>query len=212
MNTSPHTSMPAANSNRKRRPGSLTLLLSDVTNPASLSMVMELAYAELRATARGHWIKEQQNQSWQPTELLHEACIRLIQHPALYQNRKHFFATASKVMRRVLVDRARRRKTNKRGGDWQRTDFSHAERIGFDHPDDLANFDRMLTKLNRVQPALAEIVELRVFSGCSIREAAAVLDIGGSTARRRWTLAKRWLQDALANPTTTPRQSREPKN
>jgi RNA polymerase sigma factor (TIGR02999 family) len=180
--------------------GEITLLLSGTKNPDALRTVMQLAYDELHSIAARHCYNEPPGRSLQPTALVSEACIRLIKDGAVFQNRRHFFGAASKAMRRAIVDSARRRRAKKRGGDWQRVDFAEAERIGFERPSELLDFDAALARLERLQPRLCEIAELRVFGELSTKEIATILDIGQSTARRRWAKAKKWLREAIANP------------
>lgn len=100
-------------------------------------------------------------------------------------------------MRRVLVDRARQRRAKKRGGDWQRVDSTLAERIGFDRPDDLLDFDAALKKLEAQKPKWSAVVELHVFGGLSFVSIARSLGLGESTVRRYWSEAKVWLRTAL---------------
>jgi RNA polymerase sigma factor (TIGR02999 family) len=189
--------MPNASKNALRTAGELTLLLSDVNNPEALWTVMRLAYNELHSIAGAHFRREFPGRTLQPTALLHEACLRLIEGGAVLQNRRHFFGAASKAMRRILVDSARRRRATKRGGQWRRVEFSEAERIGFEQQDDLLDFHAALTRLAAAKPLWSEVAELRVFGGWSTAEAAVILEIATSTARRRWALARRWLREDL---------------
>jgi RNA polymerase sigma-70 factor (ECF subfamily) len=179
--------------------GTFTLILSDKTNPDSLRTVMALAYDELRAIAAHHCRKERPSRTMQPTALVNEAYLRLIKSDVTFKNRKHFFCTASRAMRRILVDTARRRKAKIRGGNWHRTDFTEAERIGFEQPSDFLDFETALARLEALDRRLSEIVELRVFGGCSNNEAAMILGMGNATARRQWSNAKKWLRDAIGN-------------
>jgi len=184
-------------SDARHHSGEITLLLSDINNPNALRTVLGLAYRELHDIAVHYVRNERPGGSLQPTTLLHEACLRLIKKGAAFKNRRYFFAAAATAMRRVLVDGARRRGATKRGGDYLQVDFSEAERIGFEERGELLDFDAALTRLAAEQPRWSEIVELRVFGGCSTAEAASLLGIGASTARKRWTSAKRWLHAAL---------------
>jgi RNA polymerase sigma factor (TIGR02999 family) len=180
--------------------GEITLLLADTKNPDTLRTVMQLAYGELHSIAVRHCRNEPPGRSLQPTALVSEACIRLIKDDAVFQNRRHFFGAASKAMRRVVVDSVRRRRAKKRGGDWLRADFAEAERIAFERPSDFLDFDAALAGLERLQPRLCEIAELRVFGELSTKEIATILDIGESTARRRWAEARKWLRSAIGRP------------
>jgi RNA polymerase sigma factor (TIGR02999 family) len=158
---------------------------------------MELAYAELHEMAVGQCRREPPGGTLQATALLHEACIRLIQAEMTFKNRRHFFGSASKAMRRTLVDGARRRHAHKRGGQWQRVDFAYAREVGFERPGELLDFDLALERLEAINPLWGEVTELRVFGGWSTCEVATILGIGASTARRHWTSAKCWLRAAL---------------
>lgn len=190
--------MSNASKNAVRTAGELTLLLSDINNPESLWTAMGLAYEELHGIA-AHYVRyEPQGRTLQPTILLNEACIRLKKSGTVFKNRRHFFGAAAKAMRRVLLDAARRRRATKHGGHLRRVDFSEAERFGFEQPSELLDFHAALTRLERVQPLWSEVAELRVFGGWSTRQAATILGIGQSTARKRWASAREWLRKALA--------------
>jgi RNA polymerase sigma factor (TIGR02999 family) len=183
---------------RKPSDGDLTLLLSDTTNPDALKTVMRLAYNELHRMAIWRSGGRPTGRSLQPTDLLNESCIRLLQSKTAFKNRRHFFGAASKTMRRILVESARRRRAHKRGGDLQRVDLSEAEGGAFERPSDLLDFHAALTRLARVQPSWSEVAELRVFGGWSTIEVATILQCGESTARRRWANARKWLASTLA--------------
>jgi RNA polymerase sigma factor (TIGR02999 family) len=176
----------------------MTLLLAS-NNPEALRTVMRLAYDELHGIAVRHFRNETPGRTLQPTDILHEACLRLIQAGPVFKNRKLFFSAASKCMRRVLVDCARRRRANKREGRRRRVDISEAERIGFEQPKELLDFDLALTRLEAFKPRWSEVAELRVFGGLSTPEAASILGIGASTARRRWARARVWLRNDLTS-------------
>jgi RNA polymerase sigma factor (TIGR02999 family) len=179
-------------------PSEITLLLSDETNPESLRAVMRLAYGELRGIAAHHCRTEPPGRTWQPTALVNEACIRLIESGTPLKNRRHFFGAASEAMRRILVDSARRRRAQKRGGCWRRVDFTAAEQIGFEQPSELLDLNAALTRLEAVEPRLSEVVKLRVFGGWSTTEIAMILGIGESTTRRHWLAARTWLRGAIS--------------
>jgi RNA polymerase sigma factor (TIGR02999 family) len=184
----------------RTNPGEITRVLSNTNNPESLRTVMQLAYGELHRIAVGH-SRKPRGHTWQPTALLNEACIRLIESGTLFRNHRHFFGSASNAMRQILIDSARRRHALKRGGNWRRVDFSEAELIGFERPSDVLDFDTALTRLEAVKPGLSEIAKLRVFGGLTTTQAATVLRIGESTARRKWATAREWLALILVSPT-----------
>lgn len=152
-------------------------------------------YAELRRLADGY-VRHERFQSVQATELVHEAYLRLAGSsvPA-FQDRSHFVAIAAIAMRRLLVERARRRGAAKRGGAPVQVTLDDALLVG-QHPDasiDLIELDRALTKLDALDPQQARIIELRYFAGLSIEETAASLGISPATVKRHWTVARAWL-------------------
>lgn len=197
--------MPKSLKNVGRSPSAedITLLLSETENPESLWTVMQWAYAELHRIAVGRCRSEAPGHTLSATALLNEACVRLFQSGP-YKNRRHFFGAASKVMRRILTEGGRRRHALKRGGNLRRVDFSEAERIGFERPSDLLDFDVALTRLAAVKPLWSEVAELRVFGGWKTTEIATILGCGESTARSRWAKAKKWLASTLANSAKNP--------
>ena len=177
--------------------GEMTLLLSKINDPKSLATVVRLASHELHAIAVHHFRSEVSGRTLQPTALVNEMWIRFIKRGKGFKNRHYFFKAASETMRHVLVEAARKRRALKRGGDLQRIDFSYAEQIGFEDSHELLDFDAALERLESLHPTWSEVAQLRVFGGLTTPEAAVVLDIGQSTARRRWALARRWLRVAL---------------
>jgi RNA polymerase sigma-70 factor (ECF subfamily) len=181
---------------RKESPGEITLLLRSENNLESLRTVMQLTYGELHRIAVGH-SRRPRGHTWEPTALLNETCVRLMKERAVFKNHRHFFGSVSNAMRRILIDSARRRRALKRGGNWRRVDFTEAELIGFERPSDVLDFDAALKRLDEVKPGLSEIAKLRVFGGLSTKQAAIVLSIGESTARRRWANARKSLAGML---------------
>jgi len=141
--------------------------------------------------------REAPGRTWQPTALVNEICLRFIEKRPVFKNRRYFFGAASMAMHRILVADARRRHTKKRGGDWQRVNFSEAERIGFEEPAELLDFDAAMKALKREEPLWAEVAELRIFGGWSTTEAATILGVAESTIRRRWAKARNRLRAAL---------------
>jgi RNA polymerase sigma-70 factor (ECF subfamily) len=158
---------------------------------------MKQHYQELRGMAC-RVRRQRADQTLQTTDLVHEAYVRLAEHgPERYANRAHFFGSAKRAMRAALVDRTRKRRAKKRGGDWQRVplDDMHSESA----PErDFQALHEALSRLNAFDSHLRRIVELRYFAGLSTRETAAMLGRGQSTIRRDWTIAKAWLQRELA--------------
>jgi RNA polymerase sigma-70 factor (ECF subfamily) len=171
--------------------------LSDLSGCESLSAWTRLLYSELRQLAVHHSRRETADDTLEPTALVHEAFIRLSRNgPRVYQNRGHFFGVASRAMREILVEMARRRRAEKRGGRRRTVPLHHVEAAAPEMPDYLA-VDAALKRLSRFDPRLAKIVELRVFAHLSAREAARVMKMGESTVRKEWAVAKAWLQKEL---------------
>lgn len=144
--------------------------------------------------------KELPNQTLQPTALVHEAWIRLAGNDAAtpFVNRAHFFAAAAEAMRRILIERARRKSTEKRGVKWERVDLENVE-IASDVDDQtLLEVNESLERLAKEEPKAAELVKLRFFGGLTVEEAARVLKVTDRTARRYWAYARAWLYDELS--------------
>jgi RNA polymerase sigma factor (TIGR02999 family) len=145
--------------------------------------------------ARGYMARERGGQTIQTTALVHELYLRLVrQERVSWQDRAHFFAIAAQLMRRILVDHARKRRNNKRGGDNVRVPLEAAATVSAERAGEIAALDDALTSLFQVDQRKARVVELRFFGGLSIEEAAAVLGVSPGTVMRDWTLAKAWLR------------------
>jgi RNA polymerase sigma factor (TIGR02999 family) len=162
-------------------------------------------YDELRRVARQYLRRESADQTLQPTELVHEAYMRLVdQTRVTWQNRAHFFGIAAQQMRRILVDRARARKAGKRGGDVSLLIFddSHAAPQGQPTVDLLA-LDEALERLAQVDERKARVVEMRFFAGLKEEEIAECLNVSTKTVERDWQMAKLWLYSELASPSAS---------
>ncbi len=156
--------------------------------------LMPLIYDELRQIARGYLRRERADHTLQATGLVHEAYLRLVdQTVTSWQNRAQFFGVAACIMRRVLVDHARRHRAEKRGGDWEKVEFDDALAAGLPRSLDLVALDEALQNLARVDPRQSQVVELRFFGGLTTEEAAEVLDVSPRTIKREWRRAKAWL-------------------
>jgi len=156
--------------------------------------LLPIVYEELRALATKRISSEAPGQTLQATALVHEAYVRLVgNHDVRWQSRAHFFAAAAEAMRRVLIDRARARKRDKRGGDRKRLDLSTADLALDDVPDDILDLDAALQKLAAEDAVKAELVKLRFFGGMSMREAAEFLGISTTTGDRYWAYARVFL-------------------
>jgi RNA polymerase sigma factor (TIGR02999 family) len=163
-------------------------------DPGAAEQLLPLVYAELRRLAAQKLACEKPGQTLDATALVHEAYLRLAgqEKPRSYRDRGHFFAAAAQAMRRILIDSARRKQAQKRGGGLQRQDL---EGVAAPEPDeDLLALDEALQKLAAVDPLKARLVELRYFAGLTGEQAAEVLDISPSTADRHWAYARAWLQ------------------
>jgi RNA polymerase sigma factor (TIGR02999 family) len=155
---------------------------------------MSLLYDELRAMALGHVAREPGDNSLQPTDLVHEAYLRLAdQRQKDWQGRTHFMGVAAMAMRRVLVDRGRRRRADKRGGHWERIALSDVARPKQAIEVDLLDLIDALEKLAALNARHARIVELRYFGGLSVEETAEVLGVSARTVKFDWRLARAWL-------------------
>ena len=161
--------------------------------------LMPLVYEELRRQASRYLRKERSNHTLQTTALIHEAYLKLIdQKNVEWQNRAHFFAIAAQAMRRILVDYARERKREKRGGAAENLPLDEAFAIvSREKSVDLVALDEALNKLAKFDERQAKVVELRYFSGLSIDEAAEVLNVSNVTIRRDWNMAKAWLHQEI---------------
>lgn len=156
--------------------------------------VVTRLYADLRRIARSQMRREEAGHTLQPTALVNEVCLRLIQQEgASWQNREQFLAVAARLMRRVLVDYARQRLSAKRGGGRSCLPLQEAGEIRLDRPAELVALDEAVSALSAVSPERARIVELRYFGGLTIEEIAGVLDVSPATVSRGWRSARAWL-------------------
>ena len=171
--------------------------------------LLPLVYEELRRLAAKEIANEQGQITLQPTALVHEAYLRLVDQRVeqKWSHRGHFYAAAAQAMRRILVEAARRRLAKKRGGDLRRTALD-AERIPDTtvHPDIIA-LDEALSELSDHKPEIARLVSLRYFGGLTIDQAAQALNLSRRTATRNWTYAKAWLLEYLRGRSTDSRKT-----
>jgi len=184
-----------------QRPAPITQLLIDWSDGRrdALECLVPLVYDDLRRMAAGYMQREPAGHALQPTALVHEAYVRLIdQRQVQWRNRAHFFGVAAGMMRRILVDQARRRRAEKRGGEWQRVTLVGDE-LGSDGPApiDVLALHEALDRLAVFDPQQERIVELRYFGGLTIEEAAEVVGISPAGVVREWTIAKAWLRSNL---------------
>ena len=165
---------------------------------AARDELMALVYADLRRRAAVHMRRERHNHTLDPTALVHEAYLRLIdQRRVAWQNRGHFFAVASQMMRRILVDRARARRAVRRSGQWTRVTLNDDAKVGQPAGVDVLDLDAAMTRLAAFDARKCQLAELRFFGGLSIEEAAEALSISEATAERDWAAARAWLLKEL---------------
>jgi RNA polymerase sigma factor (TIGR02999 family) len=180
----------------------VTALLGDWSrgNSSALNQLLPLVYAELRHIAARQLRSERAGHTLQPTALVHEVYLRLVdQRHVDWQNRAHFFGAAAHVMRRILVDHARRHGASKRGEGVRCVSIDEAKEAAAPSEIPLLALDHALDRLEGLDEDLARIVELRAFGGLTIEEAAGVLKVSPSTAKRDWRTAKAWLKRELGS-------------
>ena len=181
----------------------VTQILSAIEagDPRASGRLLPLLYDELRRLAAQKLANERPGQTLQATALVHEAYLRLVdvEQAQHWNSRGHFFAAAAEAMRRILVDKARRKSTAKHGGDWARIEIPDIESTTGSKSDNLLALDEALTKLAAEEPEKAELVKLRYFAGLSVEEAADALGISRTTASRYWTYARVWLFSELSD-------------
>ena len=184
----------------------VTRILSAIEqgDPHAAEQLLPLVYDELRRLAAQKLAKEKPGQTLQATALVHEAYLRLAgTESALHWNgRSHFFRAAAEAMRRILVDHARQKKSEKRGAGWKQVNLEMTAGVVQDPVDDVVGVNEALELLASNDPVKAELVKLRFFAGLSEEEAAELLDISRATAARYWRYAKTWLYCALTRPKT----------
>jgi RNA polymerase sigma factor (TIGR02999 family) len=158
--------------------------------------LLPLVYDELRRLAARKLAQEAPSQTLQPTALVHEAYLRLVGDRHFHDS-GHFFAAAAEAMRRILIESARRKRAEKRGGSAKRFALSEADRVVLPDPDTLLAVDEALALLAGEDAAVAELARLRLFAGLSIEEAAAALGLSRATAFRDWAYARAWIASKL---------------
>jgi RNA polymerase sigma factor (TIGR02999 family) len=182
-------------------PEGVTQLLVDWSkgDQAALERLMPLVYSELRRLATNYLRRERQGHTLQPTALVNEAYLKLVdQRNAKWQNRAQFFGISAQLMRRILVDHARQHQAAKRGGtDQKRISITSAEKLAQQTEFDLLALNEALDELTKMDPQQGRIVELKFFGGLSIEETAEVLGIGHATVEREWKTARAWLRRQL---------------
>lgn len=179
----------------------VTRILSAIEqgDPAAAEQLLPLVYVELRKLAAQRLAHEPPGQTLQPTALVHEAYLRLVdvEKAQSWNGRGHFFAAAAEAMRRILIENARRKKTEKHGGDRQRLDVAEIDVLTFEGSDRWLLLDDALEQFAKEDPSAAEVARLRLFASLSVEQIAEILEISRATAFRHWTYARAWLQTEL---------------
>jgi RNA polymerase sigma factor (TIGR02999 family) len=169
--------------------------------PQASERLLPLVYEELRQLAAARLAQERPGQTLQPTALVHEAYLRLVQDDSRHWNsRGHFFVAAAEAMRRILIERARRKQRLRHGGGRRRLDLAQIDLRDEDAGEELLALDEALQRLAADEPVVAEVVNLRFFAGLTIERTAAALGVSVRTANRHWAYARAWLFQQLSGP------------
>jgi RNA polymerase sigma factor (TIGR02999 family) len=163
-----------------------------------LGALLPLVYEHLRRMAAGQMAAERPGHTLGPTALVHEAYLRLVgAEPLAWRSRSHFYAAAARAMRRILVDHARARGRQKRGGGRRRVERDLAELVAGDDPETLVAVEDAVSRLEEVDPRAGSIVHLRLYGGLSVPETAEALGLAPRTVERDWAYARAWLYERL---------------
>ena len=183
-------------SNDDLRKTDVTTLLEQVSagDEAATNQLLPMVYEQLRRIARARMNSEQVGHTLQATALVHEACMRLLgEREVPWQNRAHFYAAAAEVMRRILIDHAKSKGRQKRGGNIKQMPLNVADLANQDDPGNILALDDAICRLEEQNPEAASVVRLRFFAGLSVEDTAAALDMSPRTVDRRWKFARAWL-------------------
>ena len=175
--------------------GEVTRLLGEASRGQKEAMhqLLPLVYDELHRLARSYFRRERGEHTLQPTALVHEAYIRLVDQKSPMESRGHFLAVAATQMRRILLDYARRHKAERRGGGGQKVLLEDTMAIAHQKPLDMIGLDTALSQLAELDPSQAQLVELRFFGGLSVEETAEVMGVSTATVKRSWSSARAFL-------------------
>jgi RNA polymerase sigma factor (TIGR02999 family) len=179
----------------------ITQLLASMKDgdPSAAEKLMPLVYDEFRALAARHLRRERSNHTLQPTALVHEAYLRLIDQTRVdWKGRTHFFAVGAQAIRRILVDHARNRNRQKRGGGAGKVTLDEAVALAPQRQEEILALDEAMEKLAKLDPRQAQVVEMRFFGGLSVEEVATVLGVSKRTVEGDWTMARAWLMRELS--------------
>ena len=183
----------------------VTLLLRRLSggDQDALTELMPLMYGELHSLASSYLRRERPDHTLQTTALVHEAYLRLVnQNDAQWNERGHFLAVAAQIMRRILVDHARRRKSDKRGGPVAKLPLEEALVVVNGQSEEIMMLDDLLSRLAKIDAKEAQIVELRFFGGLSVEETAAAIGVSPTTVKREWSVARKWLAREMGRSNT----------
>jgi RNA polymerase sigma factor (TIGR02999 family) len=180
----------------------VTRILSAIEqgDPSAAEQLLPLVYDELRKLAARKMAREAPGQTLQATALVHEAYLRLVdvEQAQRWDSRGHFFAAAAEAMRRILIENARRKKSEKHGGAWQRVDLVEGDDLFSAPPDQLLALNDAIERLAREEPEATELIDLCLFAGLSVEEAGRLLGMSRATAYRHWSYARAWLKAEIA--------------
>ena len=182
------------------RDATVILRAIELGDPAAAEKLLDLVYEELRRMAASKMAREARGQTLQPTALVHEAWMRLVasKNPK-FENRAHFFSAAAEAMRRILIDRARRKLTRRHGGGSEWTDLDGKDLAAPETDQQLLAVNEVLDLFAKQHPLQAEVVKLRYFVGMTNEETAKALDISVATVKNYWTFARTWLSLEIKN-------------
>jgi len=179
-----------------------TLLLTAVGkgDPVAAEQLLELLYSELRKLATSKMAQEAPGQTLQPTALVHEAWLRLVgaKNPT-FENRAHFFSAAAEAMRRILIDRARRRRRQRHGGSLERVNLEEQDIAAPEADEQLLAVHEVLDNFAKDHPIQAEVVKLRCFVGMTNEETSEALGVSVATVKNYWTFARTWIFNEIRN-------------
>ena len=185
---------------RARSRAEVTRILDSINagDRSAVDQLVPVVYDELRALAGRFLSRERPDHTLQPTDLVNEAYLRLVeQNRTDWQGKTHFFAIGAQAMRRILVDHARSKLRKKRGSRPQRVELNESLRISTEREADVLALEEALEKLEKLDPAQARIVELRFYGGLTVGEVADVLDVSKRTVEREWAMIRAWLRREL---------------
>lgn len=188
-------------------PSEVTQILGELCDgdSSAADRLLPVVYDELRMLARSFLRRERADHTLQPTALVHEAYLKLIDQASTdWKGKQHFMAIAAQAIRRILVDHARAHRAAKRGGgDWRRITLQGVPNLTQHDDLDFERLDTVLSELAKLNERQAKVVELRFFGGMSVEETAELLNVSERTVKGDWRFARAWLQNQLKNPETT---------